>query len=74
LLWVALDPGVTGERGLDQILSWLYGQSLEVCLMVGGLAIFALSRRWLDAKSRGRGEFNATPAGHRNTLPPAISA
>ena len=47
LLWVGLDPGLTGERGLDQMLSWLYGQSLEVALAVGGLIIFALSMRRL---------------------------
>src|SRR3954451_9232572 len=73
LLWVGLDPGLTGERGLDQILSWVYGQSLEVALMVGGLIIFALSIRCLDAR---RGDATSTRPlpRHRNTLPPAISA
>ena len=73
LLWVGLDPGLTGERGLDQMLSWLYGQSLEVALAVGGLIIFALSMRCLGAR---RGDATSTRPlpRHRNKLPPAISA
>ena len=74
LLWVGFDPGPTGGRGLDQILSWLYGQSLEVALMVGGLAVFALSMRCLEANRRGEVAARRPPARHRNTLPPAISA
>jgi hypothetical protein len=73
LLWVGLDPGLSGERGLDQILYWVYGQSLEVALAVTGLIIFGLSMRCLDAR---RGEATSTRPlpRNQNKLPPAVSA
>jgi hypothetical protein len=74
LLWVGFDPGPTGERGLDQILSWLYGQSLEVAFMVGGLAVFVLSMRCLEAYRREEAAARQPLSRHRNALPPAISA
>jgi len=70
LLWVGLDPGATGERGLDQILSWLYGQSLEVALMLGGLVIFAVSMQYLDANHRRDPASTRPQPRNRKTLPP----
>lgn len=74
LLWVGFDPRPTGEHGLDQILSWLYGQSLEAALMVGGLGVFALSMRCLEANRRGGAAARQPLSRHRSTLPPTISA
>jgi hypothetical protein len=51
-LWGGLKVPITGELGLDKILSWIFDQSIEFGLFMSGVAAFLISILWANAMER----------------------